>query len=292
MVGDRRISFTKGPPNDDGCKVMTLETTDGVALLGYAGLGLTIGGTEPADWMSNVLRGRKLPLEKSLGVLADALKRELPKHLAGLRAPQGPAHHVVIPAFVGEDCHLYSIDLVMSPDRKKTRFRYTRHLKALGNGHQKTPRVGVAGSGLTAVQSDVPRIRGLLRLVRACDRGRLSHGKVADELAALNESVSAASADGSVGHRCVVVWRNRKNGRHKGGGGHHFYTGRSRDSASPALATIATGMDVRALVQAMMPHFMKSMAGWKAGKEPGDLDENAMNEDLCKLPEGPDETLK
>ena len=49
MVGDRRISFPSGPPKDDGYKIMALETTDGVALLGYAGLGLTGRGTQPAD---------------------------------------------------------------------------------------------------------------------------------------------------------------------------------------------------------------------------------------------------
>jgi hypothetical protein len=50
---------------------MFLETTDDVAILGYAGLGATALGTKPADWMSAVLRGRNLPLEKSLEVLAE-----------------------------------------------------------------------------------------------------------------------------------------------------------------------------------------------------------------------------
>lgn len=51
---------------DDARKVMIPETTDAVAILGYAGLGATALGTEPADWMSNVLRGQNLPLEQSL----------------------------------------------------------------------------------------------------------------------------------------------------------------------------------------------------------------------------------
>ena len=42
---------------------------------GTAGLGETAQGTEPADWMSAVLRGRRLSLEQSLGVIADASKR-------------------------------------------------------------------------------------------------------------------------------------------------------------------------------------------------------------------------
>jgi hypothetical protein len=49
---------------------MFLETADGVAILGYAGLGATALATEPAHWMRAVLRGRVLPLERSLEVLA------------------------------------------------------------------------------------------------------------------------------------------------------------------------------------------------------------------------------
>jgi len=33
-----------------------LETQDGKALLGYAGLGDTIKRTEPSDWMASVVR--------------------------------------------------------------------------------------------------------------------------------------------------------------------------------------------------------------------------------------------
>jgi hypothetical protein len=73
LLADRRLSYKGRPPKEDGRKVMFLETTDGVATLGYAGLGATALGTEPADWMSAVLRGRNLPLEQSLGILAEAI---------------------------------------------------------------------------------------------------------------------------------------------------------------------------------------------------------------------------
>jgi len=49
LLADRRLSFKDRPPKDDARKVMFLETTDGVAILGYAGLGVTGLGTEPAD---------------------------------------------------------------------------------------------------------------------------------------------------------------------------------------------------------------------------------------------------
>lgn len=49
MLADRRLSYRWRPPKEDGRKMLFLETTDGVAILGYAGLGATARGTEPAD---------------------------------------------------------------------------------------------------------------------------------------------------------------------------------------------------------------------------------------------------
>jgi hypothetical protein len=46
VVVDRRLSYGRGRrPVDDAVKVMSLETTDGVGLLAYAGLGATSNGT-------------------------------------------------------------------------------------------------------------------------------------------------------------------------------------------------------------------------------------------------------
>jgi hypothetical protein len=59
LVVDRRLSYGGClPPIDDAVKVMILETTDGVGLLAYAGLGATSQRTQPSEWMSAVLRGR------------------------------------------------------------------------------------------------------------------------------------------------------------------------------------------------------------------------------------------
>lgn len=86
LLADRRLTYKGRPAKEDGRKVMFLETTDGVAILGYAGLGATALGTEPADWISAVLRSRNLPLEQSLGKLAEAIKKQLPRHL-GVTVP-------------------------------------------------------------------------------------------------------------------------------------------------------------------------------------------------------------
>jgi hypothetical protein len=128
LVVDRRLSYgSRRAPIDDAVKVMSLDTTDGVGLLAYAGLGATPLGTQPSEWMSAVLRGRDgLTFEQALGVLSDVASRELPKHL--MRLPGGGGHSIIVPAFVrGIGSRLYSIDNAVDPRTKEHRFRYTSH---------------------------------------------------------------------------------------------------------------------------------------------------------------------
>jgi hypothetical protein len=293
MLADRRLSYRGRPAKEDGRKIMFLETTDGVAILGYAGLGATAKGTEPADWMSAVLRGRNFPLEQSLGELAGAMQRQFPRHL--LRFPRDvPAgHNIVIPSFVNGEVRLYTIDLAFGHDRKTYAFRYTRHVvnRTTDRPHR-TPRIGLAGSGAMCLTRDKHWIRELLRLVRACDSKRLSPLVVADQLAKINEFAHRNTADGTVGPRCIIAWRHNKLGVHKGGGGHQFYDGTKRTDDSGALPTIGNGMDIQALVQAMMPHMMAQMSALRAGGPATELDVTKVNADLAKLPDRPDENLK
>jgi hypothetical protein len=81
-------------------------------------------------------------------------------------------------------------------------------------------------------------------------------------------------------------------GRHSRGSGHQFYTGTTRDTNSPALPTIATGMDVQAIVSAMMPHMSKRLEAMLAGEPAKDLDANELNAELARFPHEPDENLR
>src|ERR1700719_2001756 len=212
---------------------MFLETTDGVAILGYAGLGATAFGTEPGDWMRAVLRGRNLPLEQSLGVLAEAIERQLPRHLVQLAIDGGPIHNVIVPAFVGNEPRLYTIDLAFEADRKNYRFRYTRHMDVRPVSLKtRTPRLAVGGSGglFLVHRKDKMWMRDLLRVVGAHDRGCVTSRGVADYLANLNNNVHLKIADKSVGPRCIVAWRHSKGGVHRGGGGQQFYSGTVPDA--------------------------------------------------------------
>ncbi len=282
LVADRRLSAIGRAPRDNACKVMTLESTDGVALLGYAGLGATVHGTEPSDWMSAVLRGRNLPLEQSLGVLAQALQRQFPRHLRG-----DEGHQIIAPAFVGNLPRVYVVDVIISPDRKRVGFRGGR----LENEKPpKTPRVVLGGSGAAHLIKNQGALRFLDRLIRAHDRGKVSARAVADYLAKMNHSVHRLHK--TVGPSCIVTWRFRKDGVHKGGGGHSFYSGTTADASSPAIPTIATGIDVRSIVGLLWPHMEKTMEAMKKNEPPPEPNQEEINEALARLPHGPDEDLR
>jgi hypothetical protein len=290
LLADRRLSSGGRPQRDDARKVMFLETTGGTAILGYAGLGSTALGTEPADWMSAVLRGRNLPLEQSLSVLAQAIQNQVPRHLLSI----GRRHHVLVTAFVGDEPRFYTIDLIFAPDRKNYAFRCTRHVQNLpGVAAPSLPQIGIAGTGepyLLARRNEWAR--SLLCVVRACNLGRVSPHTVAGYLASLNNKVSSGMSDKSVGPRCIVAWRHRKGGVHNGGGADQFYTGTTRDTSSSGLPIIGCGMDVRALLDFMMPRAIKNFEAMRAGQPALEWDKDEINAELALLPDKPDENLR
>jgi hypothetical protein len=286
MSTDRRLSFRHRKPRNDARKFLVLETTDGVAMLGYAGLGSTVLGTEPSDWMARVLRGRNLPLEQSLAVLAGAVRVKLPRHLESLPGSGPPAHNIIIPALLNGEPRLYSIDLVRSPRRSEYSFRYTRHVigRQLPRGHQ-TPRIGVGGSGKVHLQRDQRWARELLRMVTAHDAGRISAQAVACAFAQLNHRV--ARAEKTVGQRCIVAWRSKATG-----GGQELFAGTQKEvSSSPArLPIIACGLDIDAIMQTMRPFALDIFDAIDRG-ETREIDGDAINTEFAKLPAGPDDNL-
>jgi hypothetical protein len=135
--------------------------------------------------------------------------------------------------------------------------------------------------------------RELLRLARACDQGKISPNAVATRMAEINFWVH--TGEPTVGPRCVVAWRHRKQGFHNGGGAHQFYNGLKPESSSgPAdeLPLIANGNDLSAFFNVIMPHMREQMASLVAGKQAAEIDKDKMNAELAKLPTDPDERLR
>jgi hypothetical protein len=293
LVVDRRLSY--GPRRaavDTAVKVMDLETIDGRGLLAYAGLGATPRGTEPSEWMSAVLRGRGgLTFEQALGVLSAAANKELPRHLA--RTPGG-AHFIIVPAFVrGVGSRLYSIDNVVDPRTRRHWYRYTSHQRTAEAGSP-SARIALGGTGgMYLVSKYRSWARALMSLVNAHDRGKVSDHVIADQLAKLNHEAHQAVRDGSVGPRCIVVWRRRPDAKSSApGGAHQFYTGGDRDGDSSAIPTVANGMDVQGLVGVVMTAFQARVASHGFSAAALDFDKDEMNRRLSKLPDEPDEKLR
>lgn len=293
LVVDRRLSYGgHRPPRDTAVKVMHLETTDGVGLLAYAGLGATPRGTQPSDWMSAVLRGRDaLPFEQALGVLSAVANKELPSHLA--RIPGG-AHFIIVPAFVrGVGPRLYSIDNVFHRSARRLSYRYTSHQRTAGP-RSAGARLALGGTGgIYLARNRRNWQRALLSLVNAHDRRKVSDHVIADQLARLNYEAHQKVRDGSVGPRCIVVWRRRPDTRPDApGGGHQFYTGVERDTDSPAIPTIVNGLDMQAIGSALVSTFQAHIARHGLAQAAGLFGEDVINQLVAKLPSGPDETLR
>ncbi len=291
-LADRRLTSNGRVVKDDATKIMFLETTDGQSILLYAGLGATARGTEPAHWMSAVLRGRNLPLEQSIGVLTDSMKAQFPRHLAALQGPGPPGHSLLATAYVDGEHRLYTVDLVQGETPATWYFRYNRQGKRFEPSGRVVPqRLSIAGSGGAFLASDPRWVHDLLPLIRAHRRRQISADAVADRLARLNHQVHCGLSDGSVGPRCIVAWRNTKDGPIRGGGDQAYYSSGVREPDSPPLPTIARGLDVKAISDALMPTLFQALMNGMATEGPIVIDEASLNKTLSTLPEGPDERL-
>jgi len=291
VAADRRLTLGNRVISEDACKIMCLSTIDGTAILGYAGLGRTTGRTEPSRWMSNVLRGRNLPLERSLQVLADACKRELPRHLLRFPAGQTIGHNIIAGARLNGDPRIYSIDVVVAADGKQW-FRHTRWVTPGEN--PRNLRIAIAGTGALYLMRDRSWVRELFRFVKASDLQKISPQAIADYLAGLNYRVhteAEAAGDHSIGPRSVTVMRHRKGGLHKNGGSSHLYEGPNHDSQSSlSIPDIASGMDMMAISDAFI-----SAAFAQTPRAPDKLpalDMDSVIKAITSLPDTPDERLR
>lgn len=284
LVCDRRLSFARRAPIDYARKVVHLDASDGRAIMAYAGLGRTAGGTEPSDWICGVLRNTgPLSVEDAVSRVADAAKRVLPPHLQTM--PGLPFHAFLITAIVSGRPVLYDISMQLQPPRRQASFAYRRHAQPAGG--MRPPRVAVAGSGQVILHANQSWRRPLLRLVSECERGRVSHTAVAQAMASLNAKV--AGADDSVGPRSIVSWTS--NGDHPRSG-HLAFNGPEQEDELPLVPTISRGVDIGLIVEMAKPGVLADFEAMKTGAPARDLDLDEINAELRRIHVGPVEKLK
>ncbi len=82
------------------------------------------------------------------------------------------------------------------------------------------------------------------------------------------------------------------------GGANQLYTGTKReqgsfeDFASSGIPTVSHGYDVEGIMRATMPQIMKQMMEGMATGKQIEIDKDAMNAALARLPTEPDEKLR
>jgi hypothetical protein len=249
--------------------------------------------------MSAVLRGHGgLTFEQSLEALAAAANKELPRHLAML--PEGQRMHLIVaPAFVtGVGPRLYSIDNMVTSTGHWCRYK-SRPVRADSSSLGSDLAFGGTGGEYLAGKKDRSWERDLRSLVKAHDRGRISAHVVADQLAQLNYEAHQKVGDGSVGPRCIVVWRRRPDARHPGpGGAQQYYTGVERELGSDPIPTLTNGMDVRSIAGVLQEYIhgqLSDQGFFDPGSGTGvavDFDEDEINRQLAELPHQPDDKLR
>jgi hypothetical protein len=170
--------------------------------------------------------------------------------------------------------------------------RYYQRTAELGS---RPPRIAFGGTGgIYLAQKVKGWQRDLLSLLNAHDHGKVSDYLIADQLARLNFEAHQGVRDGTVGPRCIVVWRRRRDARRPASGGaHQFYTGVERDRKSDGIPTIANGMDVQAIAGVSMKHFLARFGDHPIGASLTMSDEEMaeLNRLVAKLPSEPDENL-
>ena len=236
-----------------------------------------------------------MTFDRTLGVLADAATRELPKYLVSI---PGGGHSIVVPAFVeGVGSRLYTIDNVVHPKTRQHWYRYTSHQRTDIPGSPSV-RLAVAGSGGDYIYRNKDAVwrRELWSLVKQHDHGKVSDLLIADRLARFNYEVHQAleaAGDETVGPRSIVIWRRRPGVRRGAPGqAHQFYTGADRDRDNPAIPSIGNGMDVKAISEIFMKQMLRGLADHGQIPSALNFDENEINRLLAGIPDQPDERLR
>lgn len=304
MLADRRLTFSNGTIRDDARKILSLDTLDGKALVGYAGLGLTAGGTEPSDWMSRTLNGVNAPLKGALLRIAEAAAEHMPRHIRGLNG--AGRHEFLISAMHTADARLYRISLkIDSTQSLSAKPILTVHESSTVrplNGRTLRPRIEFIGSGADTLRST--QLEGwkhrLKMFILAYEANRINGHAVAEYLADLSFQVSSITSDKSVSPDCIVCWKSNSESLSEAfAGGRRLRHLGAFTPFESLVPWIANGMDMAAILPIVcgpsFDFFRMTSEGRKTDPnyvEPEYFEDgDAMNRQLAQLPERPDPSL-
>lgn len=246
LLADRRLTW----PNrrlDNACKLITLTAMDGRGIMAYSGLGSSSKGTEPSEWMRDILIGHPgATVEQSLSLIWNAMKRELPKHLALMKGAQ--IHQLMATAIVNDQVRFYGAALELQPGMKTS--GYCSLISADERGVP--PRLCFAGSGSFSMPTLSSWDRDLFRTLAAFEAGKVGARNITDRLARINYLTSLR--DASVSPESIVVWSK------VGGGGETlFYAGEEITEQDRPVANIWDGKDLNDIISILIRKFDEGM---------------------------------
>jgi hypothetical protein len=278
-VADRMLTF-EGNTRRDAIKLAEFQADDGVAVIAYAGLGETAGGTQPSQWITNVLRGYKpITVEQGLALLAKATFENLAPRLNDLPQHAGKSHVFLIAAHIDKKPHLFTIEVEVDGAGVITHARHTRWVNARGVPH----RIAVAGSGAACAMRERRLLRHVLTAIQAAEKGKARHHEVSELFAMVNRRVAANVS--SVSTECIVLWRIID----EGGGAHRWFP--EPDGELEFIPTVGGGMPVHEIVSAILPTMQQHLENVSRGQE-GEIDPQLMQWLIDHIKDTPDNTLE
>lgn len=266
------MSYADGrKPKDDEIKLVSIEASDGLILLSYAGLEATGRGARVSDWVRLALRSVQGTVEEILAEIGRLAQQEFQKHLVKL--PFKLAMHTFLAsAAVAGEVRLYTIGLTLSSDGVAVDGSYSRQFVS----HGRPPRIALSGSGADLLFKNTSWIRPLLRLVSAHEKGKVTAQAVSDRIAAILFGVHLREQ--SVGPNGVVIWRYTD----VGGGAQQFYRSTVRHDGWAPIPALLGGMDINQLAAVSMKHMMAHLDAARQGL-PVSFDAEQINADLSAL---------
>jgi len=249
---DRQLTVRQSAPHSSkaGVKITCIETSDGMALLTYAGIG-RVHDTQVSRWVYRTLRGINMSLERSLEHVWSAGQRRLLGHAR--RAGTG---HLFIASAIRDGKHyVYVIDLLKQDAPQVIRIEPRTRTNV---------KIAIAGSGaLVAQRYETSRMRQLGRLVRQYERANISAAFIASQLAALNVTVSKRAreaGDNTISAESVVIHRHPKSKTRPAG---RFWcfddAGKPINDSEAVVPTVACGFPVTDLGAMIMADLLRRM---------------------------------
>lgn len=221
----------------DARKIVGIDSTDGLALVSYAGLGM-ISGLDPSDWVTSVCQGVQTDLRGYMMCLAEAMKEVDP-----VERSAAPGHLFVAAGVVDGQPVLYSL-VAGSAGRLSLRY------------FERPNTFMIAGAGRASLQNtddkltdEAHELRDWIRKVETED----AHPReVTDRLAKWDAATSRETEN--AGSRAIVAYRLVGDG--EVAPGRCFYDGATLEPPDSKIPQMTRGVDVNQIFDLMKKQAM------------------------------------